>query len=153
MLHLSRGEHHCASSVVWTWFPSSSDKIANKEAGRCRRPADQALVLRVGMFMSAEISSLGYLKRRATVLVSCRCCGMNIPHYPEIATHPMNSSAVESKLDNSTPGRSPCVRKSRDTCPGQIHCTCSAGVFELRRVQRSRAYDLADRLTVGGNAW
>ena len=53
---------------------------------------------------------------------------MNIPHYSAIVTHPMDSSAFESKLDNSTPGRSPCIRKSCDTCPGPIHCTCSAGV-------------------------
>ena len=55
-------------------------------------------------------STLRYLKKAKDArpfLVPVDIVAMNIPHYPEIISQPMDFSTIESKIENSVPGKEP----------------------------------------------
>jgi hypothetical protein len=68
-------------------------------------PATSSLSLSQHKFCNSTLKNLKKSKDARPFLFPVDVVAMNIPHYPEIVTHPMDFKTIEEKLDNSVPGK------------------------------------------------
>ena len=70
-------------------------------------PTTASLTTTQHKFCASTLSHLENAKDARPFLVPVDIVVMNIPHYPEIISQPMDFSTIESKIKNSVPGKEP----------------------------------------------